>query len=278
MSSPITSLSSESLAGLAKGLHQLARMPAEFVEAHIKARGFEPPQNSRGPLLRGRLLKILSDEVLNENGEIADASTPKAEDRGGGRGGRGEVEGVGGKKLNPNDHDLSTSSQTMMAAATPAGGMWEVRWRKVTKVLEYDQNMFEDCRDCECDEAMEASDEAAVKQARGNSKGAHDVLHPTEDGARAAALLRMQALRGQLKKTGGTAVTDGGDEHPAEDSGSFVDFTPFLWEDHQHELGLPRNGLGLHFQRVFWGADPCEADNWNKCEVRVDVWVARRES
>ena len=52
---------------LARSLAVFATMPGEFAEAHIKARGFNPPPNGSVRLVRGRLLKILSDEVLSES-------------------------------------------------------------------------------------------------------------------------------------------------------------------------------------------------------------------
>jgi hypothetical protein len=52
---------------LARSLAVFATMPGEFAEAHIKARGFDPPPNGSVRLVRGRLLKILSDEVLSES-------------------------------------------------------------------------------------------------------------------------------------------------------------------------------------------------------------------
>ena len=77
-------------------------------------------------------------------------------------------------------------------------------------------------------------------------------------------------------------MPDDDDEKPAEDSGSLVDFTPFTptaaaGRARHSGLGLPQSGLGLHFQRIFWGGDPYGADIWNKCETRIHVWVARRE-
>ena len=180
------------------------------------------------------------------------------------------------EKAQKRPQETGTDGSHWAPTATPPGGMYEVLWIKVTEVLEYDENMFVDCRDEECDEAIDASNEEAKAEAGGNTNGTESALYPTEEGARASALDRMRTLRGQLKKTGKTAVTDGGDEHPAEDSGSPIDFTPFSpigGGDHQNQLGLPRSGVGLHFQRIFWGADHCGADIWNKCEVRIDVWV-----
>ena len=52
---------------LARSLAVFATMPGEFAEAHIKARGFAPPPNGSVRLMRGRLLKILSDEVIAES-------------------------------------------------------------------------------------------------------------------------------------------------------------------------------------------------------------------
>jgi hypothetical protein len=52
---------------LARSLAVFATMPGEFAQAHIKARGFDPPPNGSVRLVRGRLLKILSDEVLSES-------------------------------------------------------------------------------------------------------------------------------------------------------------------------------------------------------------------
>lgn len=52
---------------LARSLAVFATMPGEFAEAHIKARGFVPPPNGSVRLMRGRLLKILSDEVIAES-------------------------------------------------------------------------------------------------------------------------------------------------------------------------------------------------------------------
>ena len=51
----------------ARSLAVFATMPGEFAEAHIKARGFAPPPNGSVRLMRGRLLKILSDEVIAES-------------------------------------------------------------------------------------------------------------------------------------------------------------------------------------------------------------------
>ena len=52
---------------LARSLAVFATMPGEFAQAHIKARGFDSPPNGSVRLVRGRLLKILSDEVLSES-------------------------------------------------------------------------------------------------------------------------------------------------------------------------------------------------------------------
>ena len=65
----VTSLPKQVLARLARSLATFATMPEEFAQAHIVARGQQPPpMDGRGALTRGRLLKILSDEVLAEWG------------------------------------------------------------------------------------------------------------------------------------------------------------------------------------------------------------------
>ena len=65
----VTSLPKQVLARLARSLATFATMPEEFAQAHIVARGQQaPPLDGRGALTRGRLLKILSDEVLAEWG------------------------------------------------------------------------------------------------------------------------------------------------------------------------------------------------------------------
>ena len=70
---PITSLPPKVLAGLAKSLAGFARMPEAFAQAHIVARGGKAPEeDGLGAVARGRLLKMLSDEVLAEWSEVAD--------------------------------------------------------------------------------------------------------------------------------------------------------------------------------------------------------------
>ena len=66
---PITSLPKHVLAGLARSLAVYSGMPEEIAWGHIKARGFTPPElDGQGAKMRGALLKILANEVLDENG------------------------------------------------------------------------------------------------------------------------------------------------------------------------------------------------------------------
>lgn len=70
---PITSLPKHVLAGLARSLAVYSGMPEEIAWGHIKARGFTPPElDGQGAKMRGALLKILANEVLDENGKTTD--------------------------------------------------------------------------------------------------------------------------------------------------------------------------------------------------------------
>jgi len=78
---PITSLPKHVLDSLAQSLAVYSGMPEEIAWGHIKVRGFEPPElDGRGALMRGALLKILSDEVLAEAKNSAEGEfEPEAE-------------------------------------------------------------------------------------------------------------------------------------------------------------------------------------------------------
>lgn len=66
---PISSLPKHVLAGLAKSLAVYSGMPEEIAWGHIKARGGTPPPlDGKGAKMRGALLKVLAEEVLDENG------------------------------------------------------------------------------------------------------------------------------------------------------------------------------------------------------------------
>ena len=98
-------------------------------------------------------------------------------------------------------------------------------WSKITEVLTFDDNMFEDMRGSEAEDAEEEAKTEAVAEAGGNSSGTESVLYNSEGVARAAALLRMRALRGELNKTNKCVEPfldeDGEDMNPM-DSGSLA--------------------------------------------------------
>ena len=68
---PISTLPKHVLAGLAKSLAVYSGMPEEIAWGHIKARGgIPPPLDGKGAKMRGALLKVLAEEVLDENGNV----------------------------------------------------------------------------------------------------------------------------------------------------------------------------------------------------------------
>ena len=194
--------------------------------------------------------------------------------------GNGHRDGDEGELKKPS---MGTRAPTAAASLS----LWEVRWIKATNVLEYDDNIFNDANAEEFAAAFIDAKDAAVGQAGGDTNGTESVLYSTVEGARAAAVIRMRVLREELGDTDDAVVQAHWDNKPSldysppEDTGSLVDFTQFASTGvglEQEQPGLPRSGVGLHFQRCFWGGDPYGADLWNKCEARIDVWVARRKS